>query len=219
MGAWYDVHFTHGSSLTFSYSSYKLQALLCNGRNENKLHNSFRLYVVFILNASPDSHNNPNRFSSRQSLIRVWLSVTPWKQQGQASLSATSTRSLLKPMSTESAMPANHLILCRPFSSRLQSFPALGSFTRSQFFASGSQSIGVSASALVLPMNIQDWFPLGLTTVEVRSKFKGLDLIDRVPMMNYGRRFLTLYRRQWSRPSPWKRNAKKQNGYPRKPYK
>ena len=50
-----------------------------------------------------------------------------------------------------------------PFSNRLQSFPALGSFPMSQFFASGGPSIGVSASASVLPMNIQDWFPLGLT--------------------------------------------------------
>ena len=50
-----------------------------------------------------------------------------------------------------------------PFSSCLQSFPTSGSFPRSQFFASGKQSIGVSASASVLPMNIQGWFPLGLT--------------------------------------------------------
>ena len=50
-----------------------------------------------------------------------------------------------------------------PVSSCLQSFPASGSFQISQFFASGGQSIGVSASASVLPMNIQDWFPLGLT--------------------------------------------------------
>ena len=49
------------------------------------------------------------------------------------------------------------------FVSRLQSFPASGSFPMSQFFASGGQSIGASASASVLPMNIQDWFPLGLT--------------------------------------------------------
>ena len=48
-----------------------------------------------------------------------------------------------------------------PISSCLQSFPASGSFPRSQFFASGGQSIGASASASVLPMNIQDWFPLG----------------------------------------------------------
>ena len=50
-----------------------------------------------------------------------------------------------------------------PFSSHLQSFPASGSFPTSQFFASGGQSIGVSASVSVLPTNIQDWFPLGLT--------------------------------------------------------
>ena len=50
-----------------------------------------------------------------------------------------------------------------PFSSHLQSFPASGSFQMSQFFASGGQSIGVSASTSGLPMNIQDWFPLGWT--------------------------------------------------------
>ena len=50
-----------------------------------------------------------------------------------------------------------------PFSSCLQSFSASGSFPMSQFFASGGQSIGTSASASVLPMNIQDWFPLGWT--------------------------------------------------------
>ena len=58
-----------------------------------------------------------------------------------------------------------------PFSSCLQSFPALGSFPMSQFFASGGHSIGVSASASVLPMNIQDWFPLGLTPlISLQSK-------------------------------------------------
>ena len=51
-----------------------------------------------------------------------------------------------------------------PFSSRLQSFPASGSFQMSQFFTSGGQSSGVSASASVLPMNIQDWYPLGWTS-------------------------------------------------------
>ena len=60
-----------------------------------------------------------------------------------------------------------------PFSSRLQSFPASGSFQMSQFFPSGGQSIGVSASAPVLPMNIQDWFPLGLT-VWITLQCKGV---------------------------------------------
>ena len=54
-------------------------------------------------------------------------------------------------------------------------------------------------------------------TVEVRNRFKGLDLIEC--LMNYGLRFVTLYRRQGSRPSPWKRNAKKQNGCLRRAYK
>ena len=54
-------------------------------------------------------------------------------------------------------------------------------------------------------------------TVEVRNRFKGLDLTEC--LMNYGQRFVTLYRRQGSRPSSWKRNAKKQNGCLRRPYK
>ena len=66
-------------------------------------------------------------------------------------------------MSIESVVPSNHLIFCCPLLLHLRSFPALGSFQMSQFFASGGQSIGVSASASVLPMNIQDRFPLGWT--------------------------------------------------------
>ena len=58
-----------------------------------------------------------------------------------------------------------------PFSSCLQSFPASKSFQLSQFFASGSQSIGISASASVLPVNIQDWSPLGWTGwISLQSK-------------------------------------------------
>ena len=65
-------------------------------------------------------------------------------------------------LSTDSVMPSNHLILCCYLSSYLQSCPASGSSPISQFFTSVGQSIGASASASVLPMNIQDWFPLGL---------------------------------------------------------
>ena len=101
------------------------------------------------------------QFSSFQSLSCVRLFVTPWTAACQASLSITNSCSLLKLMSIESVMPSNHLI--QPFSSRLQSFPASGSFQMSQLFTSGSQSIGASAS--VLTMNIQDWFPLGLTSL------------------------------------------------------
>ena len=63
-----------------------------------------------------------------------------------------------------------------PFSSCLQSFPASGSFPMSQFFASGGQSIGASASASVLPMNIQGWFPLGLTSL-LSLQSKGLSRV------------------------------------------
>ena len=63
-----------------------------------------------------------------------------------------------------------------PFSSHLQSFPASGSFQMSQFFASGGQSIGVSASASVLLMNIQDWFPLELTGL-ISLQSKGLSRV------------------------------------------
>ena len=67
-----------------------------------------------------------------------------------------------------------------PFSSCLQSFPASGSFHTSQFFASGGQSTGVSASALVLPVNIQDWFPLGWTGwISLQSK--GLSRVSLLP--------------------------------------
>ena len=62
-----------------------------------------------------------------------------------------------------SVMPSNHLILCCPLLLLLQSFPASGSYSMSQYFASGGQRIGVSASASVLPMNIQVWLPLGWT--------------------------------------------------------
>ena len=103
------------------------------------------------------------KIGSVQSLNRVWLFVTPWTAAHQASLSTTNSQSLIKLISIESVMPSNHLILSRPLLLLPQSFPASGSFPMSQFFASGGQGIGVSASASVLPMNIQDWFPLGWT--------------------------------------------------------
>ena len=91
--------------------------------------------------------------------------------QHQASLSITNSQSLLKLMFIASVMPPNCLILVVPFSSHLRSSPASGSFPVSQFFPSGGQSIGVSASASVLPMNIQDYFPLGWTGwISLQSK-------------------------------------------------
>ena len=111
------------------------------------------------------------QFTSVPSPSHIRLFATPWTAVNQASLSITNSRSLLKLMSIESVMPSNHLILCIPFSSCLQSFPAPGSFHMSQFFASSGQSIGVSASTSVLPMNTQDWFPIGWTGwISLQSK-------------------------------------------------
>ena len=102
-----------------------------------------------------------------QSLSHVWLFATPWTAACQASLSITNSQSLLRLMSIELVMPSS----VSPFSSCPQSFPASGSFQMRQFFASGGQSIGVSASASVLPMNIQDWFPLAWTGwISLQSK-------------------------------------------------
>ena len=111
------------------------------------------------------------RISSVQSLSRVRLFVIPWTAARQTSLSIISSMSLPRLMSTESKMPSNHLIFCHPFSSCLQSFPGLVSFQMSQLFASRGQSIGVSASTSVLPMNTQDWSPLGWTGgISLQSK-------------------------------------------------
>ena len=93
----------------------------------------------------------------------VKLFYIPKTGTHQASLSFIIFQSLLKIMSIQLVMPSNHLILHCPITSCPKSFPALGFFPISQLFESGSQSTGASASASVLPMSIQDWFPLGLT--------------------------------------------------------
>ena len=89
-------------------------------------------------------------------------SLQPHGLGHQASLSFTISQSLLKLMFVELMMLSNHLILCHPLLLPPQSFPTSGSFPVSQFFALGGQ-LGASASASVLPKNIQAWFPLGWT--------------------------------------------------------
>ena len=119
--------------------------------------------AFFVLNSSWVVAMETIQFSSLQWLSCVWLFATPW----------TATRKPPCPSPTP-GVDSNSCPLswwCHPtiscsvvsFSSCLQSFPAPRSFQMSQFFASGSQIIGVSASTSVLPKDTQDWFPLGLT--------------------------------------------------------
>ena len=106
-----------------------------------------------------------------QALTCVWFFATPWAAACQASLPFTVSLSLLKLMSLESVMPSNHLILCCPLLLLLSIFSNIGVSSVSPLFASGGQSIRASASSSVLPMNIQDWFPLGLTgLISLQSK-------------------------------------------------
>ena len=127
----------------------------CVGHTLPEPHQHFKWRVI---EEPPDSHLDCliGRDSVQFSCSVVSDSAALWIAARQASLSITNSLSLLKLMSIESAMPSNYLILGRSFSSRLQSFPASGSFLMSHFFASGGQSIGISASASVLPVNIQD---------------------------------------------------------------
>ena len=106
-------------------------------------------------------------------LSLVWLFVTPWTVSHQASLSFTISQSLLRLIYIELVMPFNHLILCCPL---LLLPSASGSFPIIWLFESGDQSIGVSASASVLPMNIQGWLPLGLTSL-LSLQSKGLSRV------------------------------------------
>ena len=109
------------------------------------------------------SHLCSNSISSVQLLSRIQLFATPWTAACEASLPFINSQSLLKLMSIESVMPSNHLILCCSLLLRASIFPRSGSFQMSQFFALSGQSTGASASPSDIPMNIQDWFHLGLT--------------------------------------------------------
>ena len=101
------------------------------------------------------------QFSSVQSLSRVQLLAIPWTAARQVvpHLSITNSWSPPKPMSIESVMPSIHLMLARPLLLLPSIFPTSESFPMSQLFSWGGQSIGVSASTSVFPMNTQDWSP------------------------------------------------------------
>ena len=115
-------------------------------------------------------------FGAIQSLSCVRLFVTPWTIAHQAPLSFAVSQSLLKLMSIESVILPNHLILCWPFLFSPLIFPSIGVFSNESVICIKWKSIGVSALALVLPMNIQCWFPLGLTGL-ISLPSKGLSRV------------------------------------------
>ena len=109
---------------------------------------------------------------SLQPLSRVQLILTSWTAARQASLSITNSQSLFKLMSIESLMPSNHLIFYRRLLLLTSIFPSIKVFSNESVLHIRWPRIGVSALASVLPMNIQDWFPLGLTGL-ISLQFKG----------------------------------------------
>ena len=120
------------------------------------------------------------KLSSVQSLSRVRLLATPWTVAHQASLSISNSWSLFKFMSIESVMLSNHLIFCHPLLLLPSIFPSIRVFLNESALCiwwpkywsfSFRISPGVSASTSVLPMNIQDWSPLGWTAwISLQSK-------------------------------------------------
>ena len=178
------------SSMYFSIFFFYIYHLSCTNMCNNHLTFHFfgfshyacwrPMYFVFrefgILLTSVLSYALMSILSSVQFNQSYQIFLTPWTAALQVSLSIINSHSLLKLMSIESVMPSNHLILCRPLSLCLQSFPPSGSFPMSQFLTSSGESIGVSASGSVLPMNIQDWFPLQLTDL-ISLKSKGLSRV------------------------------------------
>ena len=120
--------------------------------------------------------STPNSYLGHYQLKSTWAgvkvefscsvmsnSVIPWTAAHQASLAITNSQSSLKLMSIESVMASNHLILCRPFLLLPSIFFSIRVFSKESVLHIRRPSIGVSALASVLPVNIQDWSPLGWT--------------------------------------------------------
>ena len=109
--------------------------------------------------------------SSVQLLSCVRLFATPWTAACQASLSITNSWSLFKLMSIELVMPSNHLILCHPLLLRPSVFPSIKVSSKESVLCIRWPKYWSSASASVLPMNTQGWFPLGWTGwISLQSK-------------------------------------------------
>ena len=131
----------------------------------------FSLSLFFFFTVPHGLRYLSSLFSSVQSLSRVWLFATPWTAAHQASLSITNSQSLLRLMSVRSVIPSNHLILCCPPFLPPSVFPSIKVFSNELVLRIRCQSIGASASASVLPINVQDWSSLGWTGwISLQSK-------------------------------------------------
>ena len=138
-------------SQVFCIAMRNLDRLDLSGLKHSQIRTSLAIFLIF----------NPirmftRRFSSVQSLSHVQLFVTPWIAARQASLSITNSWSLLKLMSIESVMPSNNLILCHPLLLLPSIFLGISIFSNESVLHIRGQRIVASASASVLPMNIQD---------------------------------------------------------------
>ena len=123
-------------------------------------------YIIFY-----STIHHLNQFSSVQSLSCVWLFATQWTAACQASLSITNAQSPLKPMSIESVMPSNHLILCRPLHLLPPIPPSIRVFSNESTLRMRWPKYWSFSFSISLSMNTQDWSPLGWTGwISLQSK-------------------------------------------------
>ena len=128
------------------------------------------LLIISLIRAHTDSTPISTFYVRLVQLSHVQLFATPWTAALHAFLSIAKSQSLLKLMPIEFMMPCNHIILCCHLLLLPSIFHSIKVFLRSKLFASGDQSFGVSGSASVLPMNIQDRSSLGLTGLILQSR-------------------------------------------------
>ena len=147
--------------------------------------------IEHITCTSSGCHNIPQaQFNSVQSLSHVWLTATPWTDCCTPGFPVHHQLPELTQTHIQSQWCHPTISSVIPFSTCPQSLPTSGSFQKSQFFTSGGQSIGVSSSASVLPMNIQDWFPLGLTGL-ISLQSMGLSRVFSNPTVQKSQLFST----------------------------
>ena len=144
-------------TMSYIYNGKPESFILSNGKDAHICH-----YYIYHSTGSP-SHRNQTKEIVQFSHSVVSNSLLPHESQHARPPFPTNSWSLLKLMSVESMIPSNHLILCWPLLLPPSIFPRIRVFANESALRSGGQSIGVSASASVLPINIQDSSPLGWT--------------------------------------------------------